>query len=147
MFKEPPKNQQKPKKKSKEAPKLPWDCTSEESRELTQAAVTEHFKKELEKKEKPINPNDLKFFLGMCKANKRKFIPKPLTDYERSITKSYEKRKSGSSASDVPQLSAQKKQSIEPLVVVNQEHQGLLEFLKSSKLTTAEITGSIDQLS
>jgi len=83
----------------------------------------------------------------MCKANKRKFIPKPLTDYEHSITKSYEKRKSGSSASDVPQLGAQKKQSIEPLVVVNQEHQGLLEFLKSSKLTTAEITGSIDQLS
>ena len=78
----------------------------------------------------------------MCKANKRKFIPKPLSDYERSISKSYEKRKSGSLGSNVPQLGAQKKQSIEPLVVVNQEHQGLLEFLKASKLTTAKITGS-----
>ena len=82
----------------------------------------------------------------MCKANKRKFIPKPLSDYERSISKSYEKRKSGSLGSNVPQLGAQKKQSIEPLVVVNQEQQGLLEFLKASKLTTTEITGSTDQV-
>jgi enoyl reductase-like protein len=54
---------------------------------------------EPEKKEKPINPRDLKFFIGMCKANKKKFIP--LSDYDRSITKSFEKMKSGSS-SDVP---------------------------------------------
>ena len=63
----------------------------------------------------------MKFFIGMCESNKRKFIGKPLSDYDRSITESYEKRKPGSSSSDVPQLGAQKKQSIEPLVMLKQE--------------------------
>ena len=52
----------------------------------------------------------------MYETNKKKFILP--SDYDRSITKSFEKRKLGSS-SDVPQLGAQKKQSIEPLVVLN----------------------------
>jgi len=56
----------------------------------------------------------------MCESNKKKFISKLLSDYDRQITKSFEKRKSGSS-SDVPQLGAQKKQSIEPLVMLKQE--------------------------
>ena len=68
-----------------------------------------------------INPGDLKFFKGMCEANKRKFIPKdPPSDYDRTIIKTTEKKKrqsKSSSSSDVPQLGAQKKQSIEPLVV------------------------------
>ena len=57
----------------------------------------------------------------MCEENKKKFIQNPLTDYERSIAKSYQKRKSGSSSSDVPQLGMQQKQSIEPLVVLEKE--------------------------
>jgi len=77
----------------------------------------------------------------MCEANKKKFILP--SDYDRSITISFEKRKSGSS-SDVPQLGAQKKQSIEPLVVLNEEQQGLLAFLKSSKLTPDQIIGSTE---
>ena len=89
----------------------------------------------------------MKFFIGMCEENKRKFIPKLLSDYKHSISKSYEKmQKSGSSASDVPHLNAQKKQSIEPLIVLNQEQQELLAFLKSLKLTTDQITGSTDQV-
>jgi hypothetical protein len=79
----------------------------------------------------------------MCEANKMKFIPP--SDYDRSITKSFEKRKSVS-LSDVPQLGAQKKQSIEPLIVLNQEQQELLAFLKSLKLTTDQITRSTDQV-
>ena len=68
-----------------------------------------------------MDPAKLKFLIGTCESNKRKLIDKPLSDYNCSIKKSYEKRKSGSSLSDVPQLGAQKKQSIEPLVVLNQE--------------------------
>jgi len=60
----------------------------------------------------------------MYETNKKFILP---SDYDRSITKSFEKRKLGSS-SDVPQLGAQKKQSIEPLIVLNQEQQGLLAF-------------------
>ena len=105
----PPKKQLKRPKKSKEAPeKLATDCTPEELTEHVQAAVKEHFRKKTpEKKEKEINPGDLKFFIGMTEANKRKFIPDaPLSDYDRQIKKSYETKKSGSSGCDVPQLGA-----------------------------------------
>jgi hypothetical protein len=40
---------------------------------------------------------------------------------------------------------AQQKQSIEPLVVLNQEQQDSLGFLQSSKLTTDQITGASNQ--
>ena len=56
----------------------------------------------------------------MCKANKRKFIPRePPSDYDRQIMKSYAKKQkqSRSSSSDIPQLGAQKNQTIEPLIV------------------------------
>jgi len=87
-------------------------------------------KTEPENKDKPLDPSKLNFFIGMKESNRRKFIEKPpLSDYDRSIKKSYDKRKSGSSSSDVPQLGAQQKQAIEPLVVLNQEHQGFLGFL------------------
>ena len=78
----------------------------------------------------------------MKEANRRKFIEKPLSDYNRSIKKSYQKSKSRSSLSDVPQLGAQEKESIQPLVVLNQEQQGFLGFLQSSRLTTDDITGA-----
>ena len=82
----------------------------------------------------------------MKESNRRKFIEKPsLSDYDRSIKKSYDKRKSGSPSSGVPQLGAQQKQSIEPLVVLNQEQQGFLGFLQSAKLTTDNITGASNQ--
>ena len=81
----------------------------------------------------------------MKEANRRKFIEKPLSDYNRSIKKSYQESKSRSSSSDVPQLGAQEKQSIQPLVVLNQEQQGFLGFLQSTKLTTDQITGASNQ--
>ena len=92
----------------------------EECDRITQERVKEHFKpKPKPEPEKVINPIDLKFFKGMCEANKRKFIPRdPPSDYECTIIKNTEKKKrqSKSSSSDVPQFGAQKKQSIEPLV-------------------------------
>ena len=96
----PPKKQLKRPKKCKEAPeKLAADCNPEELTEHVQAAVKEHFRKKTpEKKGKEINPGDLKFFIGMTEAKKRKFIPDaPLSDYDRQIKKSYETKKSGSS--------------------------------------------------
>ena len=136
--------QQKLKKKTKDAPTLPWDRSFEESKKISDAQVKEHFqKKESEKMDEPVDPSKLKFFIRMCEENKRKFIQKPLMDYERSITKSYQKRKSGSSSSDVPQLEMQPKQSIEPLVVLQKEQQGLLAFLQASKLQPEQITGPL----
>ena len=107
--KEPPKKKEK-KKKTKEAPIKPWDLSIEECNRRTAERVKEHFKlKPKPEPEKVINPGDLKFFKGMCEANKRKFIPRdPPSDYERTIIKTTEKKKrqSKSSSSDVPQLGA-----------------------------------------
>ena len=93
----------------------------EECDRRTAERVKEHFKpKQKPEPEKVINPGDLKFFKGMCKANKRKFILRePPSDYDRTIIKTTKKKKRQSklASSDVPQLGAQKKQSIEPLVV------------------------------
>jgi hypothetical protein len=73
-------------------------------------ALPKKRKKEPENQDKPLGPTKLKKFIGMKKTNRRKFIDKPILDYDRSIKKSYDKRKSrSSSASDVPQLGAQQK--------------------------------------
>ena len=49
------------------------------------------------------------------------------------------------SSSDVPQLGAQKKQSIEPLVVgQTTQQQDFVTFLKESNLTAAQIAGGED---
>ena len=88
---EPPKKKEN-KKKTKEAPIKPWDLSIEECDRRTAERVKEHFKPKPEP-EKVINPIDLKFFKGMCEANKRKFIPiDPPSDYERTIIKTTEKK-------------------------------------------------------
>jgi hypothetical protein len=71
----------------------------------------------------------------MTDTNRRKFIPP--SDYDRSITKSYEKKKKSSGSSDVSQLGAQKKQSIEQLVVLPTEQEGLIAFLGTSRISAA----------
>jgi hypothetical protein len=60
----------------------------------------------------------------MTDANRRKCIP--------PSAKSFEKKKKFAGLSDVSQLGAQKKQSIEPLVVLPTEQQGLIAFLGTS---------------
>ena len=81
----------------------------------------------------------------MCEANKRKFIPRdPPSDYDRTIIKTTEKKKrqSESSSSEVPQLEAQKKQLIEPLIVgQTMQQQVFVTFLKEANLTAAQIAG------
>jgi len=59
--------------KKNKAPTLPWDMSYEECKKISDAKVKENFKrKEPEKKDKVVKPSDLKFFIGMCKANKKK---------------------------------------------------------------------------
>ena len=67
----------------------------EERERITAERVKEHFKpKPPQPKEKVINLGDLQFFIGMCEANKRKFILKePPSDYDCQIMMSYENKK------------------------------------------------------
>ena len=84
----------------------------------------------------------------MCEANKRKFIPRDLpSDYDRQIMKTHAKKKkqSKSSSSDVPQLGAQKNQTVEPLIVEQTTKQiNLIAFLKEANLTVAQVAGEQD---
>ena len=116
---------------------------------ITQERVKEHFKPKPKKEsEKVINLGQLKFFIGMCEANKRKFIPKePPSNYDRQIMKSYAKKQkqSRSSSSDVPQLGAQKNQIVEPLIVEQTTKQtDLIAFLKEANLTAAQVARGQD---
>ena len=81
----------------------------------------------------------------MCEASKRKFIlrdPLQTTNAQLSKLLRKKKRQSKSSLSDVPQLGAQKKQSIEPLVVgQTTQQQDFVTFLKEANLTAAQIAG------
>ena len=98
--KEPPKKKEK-EKKTKEAPIKPWDMSIEECDRITQERVKEHFKPKPKPKlepEKVINPIDLKFFKGMCEANKRKFIPRdPLQTTNAQLSKLLRKRRDNQS--------------------------------------------------
>ena len=95
-----------------------------------------------------INLGDLKFFKVLCEENKRKFIPRdPLQTMTAQLSKLLRKKKrqSKSSSFDVPQLGAQKKQSIEPLVVgQTTQERDVVTFLKESNLTAAQIAGGED---
>jgi len=100
------------------APEHPHACSSPRQPSTTPAELPspssppppppkKQKKTEPENKDKPLDPSKLKFFIGMKESNRRKFIEKPpLSDYDRSIKKLYDKRQSGSSSSGVPQLGA-----------------------------------------
>ena len=93
--KEPPKKEKE--KKTKEGPIKPWDLSLEECDRITQERVKEHFKPK-PVPEKVINLGDLKFFKGMCEANKRKFIPRdPLQITNAQLSKLLRKRRDNQS--------------------------------------------------
>ena len=63
-----------------------------------------------------------------------------MSDYDRSITKSWEK-KSNRRYNQVPQLGEQPKQSVPPLVVLSKEDEATAEFVKETNLTNGQLLG------
>ena len=60
-------------------------------------------------------------------------------------THAKKKKQSRSSSSDVPQLGAQKNQTVEPVIVEQtMKQQDLITFLKESNLTVAQVAGGED---
>ena len=64
----------------------------------------------------------------------------PLSDYERQITKSWEKP-SNRRRNQVPQLGQQSKQSIPPLKVLSEKDAATAQFVLESGLTKAQLEG------
>nr|TKW21568.1 hypothetical protein SEVIR_4G127700v2 [Setaria viridis] len=116
------KKQNKPKEKQPE-PKNPCDMTNAELHVVVDAEVKAHFtKKRSVKKDPPLDKE------------------KPsLSDYDRQITKAFQKKKK--SGSTIPQLGTQSNQSIAPLKVLLEFDQNLLQFIKDTNLTLAQLRG------
>jgi hypothetical protein len=107
----PPKKKGTKKSRDKTPEKLPYDLTDEETRKVVVADVKRQLQpKKPEPEEKLSEEVVVRFMKNLSDPE-----PKPPSDYERSITKSYgEQRKSGKK---VPQLGEQEQQSIAPLKV------------------------------
>jgi hypothetical protein len=64
------------------------------------------------------------------------------SDYDHSITKSYEK-KSNRRGKIIPQLGEQPQQSIPSLQVLSKEDKVMAEFVVETKLTKAQLRGEV----
>ena len=110
--------------------------TEEELTAWVQKDVHEQLKPKKPQPKEPVDPAAKKFYLSMmCQ-------PKPplMSDYDRSITKSWEK-KSNRRYNQVPQLGEQPKQSVPPLVVLSKEDEATAKFVKETNLTKAQLLG------
>ena len=64
-----------------------------------------------------------------------------MSDYDRSITKSWEKKSNRRENLRVPQLGEQPKKTVPPLVVHPKEDEATVEFVKETNLTKAQLLG------
>ena len=98
--------------------------------ELT-AWVQEDVRKQLKPKKpapkEPVDPAMKKFFLSMMCQPKQKEL---MSDYDRSITKSWEKKSNRRENQRVPQLREQPNQMLPPLVVLLKEDEAIAQFVK-----------------
>ena len=85
----------------------------------------------------PVDPAAKKFFLSMMCQPKQKLM----SDYDRSITKSWEKKSNRRENQRVPQLREQPNQMLPPLVVLLKEDEATAEFVKETNLTKAQLLG------
>ena len=84
-----------------------------------------------------MDPAGKKFFLGIMWQPKEK---ETLSDYDRSITKSYEK-KGNHRYNQIPQLREQPNQTIPPFKVLWKEDEAIVEFVVESGLSKDQLLG------
>ena len=120
------------KKKGKlELEKLGCDMISEELQVHVDKEVHDHFKPKKPEPKMPVDPTDNKFFLAMMCQSKKK---QPLSDYDSSINKSWEK-KSNRRYNQVPHLGEQPKQRVPDLKVLSKEDEAIAEFVAETGLS------------
>ena len=64
-----------------------------------------------------------------------------MSDYDRSITKSWEKKSNRRENQRVPQLEEQPNKTIPPLLVLSKEDEATAEFVKETNLTKCQLLG------
>jgi hypothetical protein len=100
--------------------------------------VTDHFTPRKPELKQPVDPAEQKFFVTMCQPREKE----TLSDYSRSITKSYQK-KSNHRGKNIPQLGEQPPQLILPLQVLSKEDEAKVKFVAETKLTKAQLRGEV----
>jgi hypothetical protein len=126
------------KKKGKPEPeKLGCDMISEELQAHVDKEVHDHFKPKKPEPKIPLDPTANKFFLAMMCQSKKK---QPLSDYDSSITKSWEK-KSNRRYNQVLQLGEQPEQTVPTLKVLSKEDEAITEFVLETGLSKAQLQG------
>ena len=111
--------------------------TQEELDKSVREHVRAHF---VPKKPQPVHQwseVDKKYFRSLLQPKYRA----PLSDYNRKITKSWEKP-SNRRCNQVPQLEQQSKQSIPPLKVLSKKDAATAQFVLESGLTKAQLQGA-----
>jgi len=103
-----------------------------------QKEVDDHLKsKKLEPKE-PVDPAGKKFYLSMMCQPKQKEL---MSDYDRSITKSWEKKSNRWKNQTIPQLGEQPNQTVPPLKVLSKEDEATSQFVEEMHLTKGQLQG------
>ena len=115
-----------------------YEMTDEE---LT-AWVPEDMRKQLKPKKpppkEPVDPAAKKFYLSMMCQPKQK---ESMSDYDRSITKSWEKKSNRQKNQMVPQLREQPNQTVLPLKVLSKEDEAIAQFVEETLLTKGQLQG------
>ena len=119
------------------------DPTTQEEREVppeklahVQKDMHNHFKPKKPELKEPVEPAGRKFFLGIMCQPKQKEL---LSDYDRSITKSWEKKSNHRKNQTVPQLGEQPNQTVPPLKVLSKEDEATAQFVEESCLTKGQL--------
>jgi hypothetical protein len=123
------------KKEKPPPPKLAYGTTDEELKEHVRKKVLEQFTLRKPEPKQPVDPAGQKFFIGICQPKEKE----RLSDYDRSITKSYQKK--GTCRSTIPQLGEESHQSIAPLQVLSKEDEATNDFVMETELTKAQLRG------
>jgi hypothetical protein len=146
-------------KKAKEAPKLAYHMTDEETTAFVAAEVKEHFAPKQPQPKEKVHPKVVEHFVGLLERPPAHVADRD-SDYDRSIKKSYieQKRRTkgargkqvpqlgeqkrstkGARGKQVPQLGEQEKQSIDPLYVLPYEEETVREIAANLHMTVAEL--------
>ena len=112
--------------------------TNEELTAWVQKDVREQLKPKKPPPKGPADPAGKKFYLSMMCQPKQK---ESMSDYDRSITKSWEKKSNRRENQRVPQLEEQPNKTIPPLLVLSKEDEATAEFVKETNLTKAQLLG------
>ena len=73
----------------------------------------------------------------MCQPKQKEL----LSDYDHSITKSWEKKSNRRKNQTVPQLGEQPNQTVPPLKVLSKEDEATAQFVEETRLTKRQLQG------